>query len=91
MVHEVMTPGVLCCAESDEVEEATLIMQKNQVRRILVLNEADELVGITSMGELAMITEIVCWQAKRYSVGMISIGTLTSCLQSVDSILKNFP
>jgi len=66
-------------------------MQKNQVRRILVLNEADELVGITSIGELAMIMEIVCWQAKRYSVGMISIGTLTSCLQSVDSILKNFP
>ena len=91
MVHEVMTPGVLCCSESDEVEEATLIMQKNQVRRILVLNEADELVGITSIGELAMIMEIVCWQAKRYSVGMISIGTLTSCLQSVDSILKNFP
>jgi len=56
MVHEVMTPGVLCCSESDEVEEATLIMQKNQVRRILVLNEANELVGITSLGELATIT-----------------------------------
>ena len=56
MVHEVMTPGVLCCSESDEVEEAALIMQKNQVRRILVLNEANELVGITSLGELATIT-----------------------------------
>jgi CBS domain-containing protein len=56
MVHEVMTPGVLCCSESDEVEEATLIMQKNQVRRILVLNEANELVGITSLGELATVT-----------------------------------
>ena len=52
MVREVMTPGVLCCSESDEVEEATLIMQKNQVRRILVLNEANELVGITSLGIL---------------------------------------
>ena len=56
MVHEVMTPGVLCCSESDEVEGAALIMQKNQVRRILVLNEANELVGITSLGELATIT-----------------------------------
>ena len=56
MVHEVMTLGVLCCSESDEVQEAALIMQKNQVRRILVLNEANELVGITSLGELATIT-----------------------------------
>jgi hypothetical protein len=31
-------------------------MQENQVRRILVLNEANELVGITSLGELATVT-----------------------------------
>ena len=31
-------------------------MQENQVRRILVLNEAKELVGITSLGELATAT-----------------------------------
>jgi CBS domain-containing protein len=56
MVHEVMTQEVLCCSENDEVEEAARIMQENQVRRILVLNEANELVGITSLGELATIT-----------------------------------
>ena len=31
-------------------------MQDNQVRRILVLNAANELVGITSLGELATVT-----------------------------------
>jgi hypothetical protein len=31
-------------------------MQENQVRRIMVLNEANELVGITSLGELATAT-----------------------------------
>ena len=56
MVNEVMTPEVLCCFENEEVEEAARIMKENQVRRILVLNEAKELVGITSLGELATAT-----------------------------------
>jgi len=55
-VREVMSPEVLCCFENEEVEEAARIMQENQVRRILVLNEAKELVGITSLGELATAT-----------------------------------
>ena len=55
-VSEVMTPEVLWCFEEEEVEEAARIMQENQVRRILVLNEAKELVGITSLGELATAT-----------------------------------
>ena len=55
-VRDVMTPEVLWCFEDDEVEEAARIMQENQVRRILVLNEANELVGITSLGEIATIT-----------------------------------
>ena len=32
------------------------LCKKNQVRRIMVLNEANELVGITSLGELATVT-----------------------------------
>jgi CBS domain-containing protein len=55
-VREVMSPEVLWCFENEEVEEAARIMQKNQVRRILVLNEDKELVGITSLGELATVT-----------------------------------
>ncbi len=55
-VGEVMTPEVLWCFEDDDVEEAARIMQENQVRRIMVLNEGHELVGITSLGELATVT-----------------------------------
>lgn len=56
MVHEVMTKEVLCCSENDEVEDAARVMQANQVRRIMVLNEDNDLVGITSLGEIATIT-----------------------------------
>ena len=56
MVHEVMTREVLCCSENDEVEDAARVMQENQVRRIMVLNEDNDLVGITSLGEIATIT-----------------------------------
>jgi CBS domain-containing protein len=55
-VSEVMTSEALWCYEDEDVEEAARIMQEHQVRRILVLNEAKELVGITSLGELATVT-----------------------------------
>ena len=56
MVYEVMTPEVLCCLETDDVKEAALIMEENQLRRILVLNESKHLVGIISLGELVTAT-----------------------------------
>jgi CBS domain-containing protein len=55
-VADVMTPDVLYCFEDQEVEEAAGIMQENQVRRLCVLNEDHELVGIVSLGELATVT-----------------------------------
>jgi len=55
-VREIMTPEALWCLEDEDVEEAARIMKENQVRRIMVLNEAHELVGITSLGELATVT-----------------------------------
>ena len=56
MVREIMTSEVLSCFEDDEVDEAAHIIQENQVRRIMVLNQANELVGIMSLGELATVT-----------------------------------
>ena len=55
-VRDVMTPDVLYCFENQDVEEAAHIMQENQIRRLFVLNEDEELVGITSLGEFATIT-----------------------------------
>ncbi|MGZ9143330.1 MAG: CBS domain-containing protein, partial [Candidatus Binatia bacterium] len=55
-VSEVMTPDVVCCYEHQTVEEAAALMQQHQIRRLFVLNENDELIGITSLGELATAT-----------------------------------
>jgi CBS domain-containing protein len=55
-VRDVMTADVLYCFENQDVEEAARMMQENQIRRLFVLNEDEELVGITSLGELATIT-----------------------------------
>ena len=55
-VSEVMTPDVVCCYEHQTAEEAAALMQQHQIRRLFVLNENDELIGITSLGELATAT-----------------------------------
>ena len=55
-VRDVMSPDVFFCFEDQEVEEAAAIMRENQIRRLFVLNEDEELVGITSLGELATVT-----------------------------------
>lgn len=55
-VRDVMTPDVVYCFETDDVEEAARKMQENQIRRLFVVNEDEELVGITSLGELATVT-----------------------------------
>ena len=55
-VRDVMTPDVVYCFEADTVDDAARTMQEHQIRRLFVLNEEEELVGITSLGELATVT-----------------------------------
>ena len=52
-VRDVMTREVIRCFEDEEVEEAERLMQSRQVRRILVVNRDERLVGIVSLGDLA--------------------------------------
>ncbi|HEV8342708.1 MAG TPA: CBS domain-containing protein [Candidatus Binatia bacterium] len=56
-VKEAMTPEVLYCFEDQKVEEAATVMQQNQIRRLLVLNRSKQLVGIVSLGDLAISTD----------------------------------
>src|SRR5678815_810406 len=51
-----MTPDVVYCTEDDTTEEAARLMQEHQIRRLLVLNQDRELVGIVSLGELSTAT-----------------------------------
>jgi len=55
-VREAMTPGVIYCFEDDDVDEASRIMKGKQIRRLVVLNRDKRLVGIVSLGDLAVKT-----------------------------------
>jgi CBS domain-containing protein len=54
LVGDIMTPGVISCFEDELVIDAALLMQENQVRRLVVLNRDMRLVGIVSLGDLAV-------------------------------------
>ena len=51
--YDAMTPEVFFCYEDQSVEEASELMDINQVRRLVVLNQDKRLVGIVSVGDLA--------------------------------------
>lgn len=53
-VREVMTPKVYYCFEDSELAEAAAIMEREQVRRLPVLNSEKRLIGIVSIGDLAV-------------------------------------
>jgi len=55
-VKDVMTPDVVYCYEDQDVKEAARQMKDNQVRRLIVLNRDKRLVGIVSLGDLAVET-----------------------------------
>jgi CBS domain-containing protein len=53
-VSEVMTDKVVYCFDDQDVREAAELMREEQVRRLPVLNRAKRLVGIVSLGDLAV-------------------------------------
>jgi len=55
-VRDVMTSTILYCFEDQDVQEAARFMQEHQVRRLVVLNRDKRLVGIVSLGDLAVET-----------------------------------
>jgi len=53
-VRDVMTPDVVYCFEDQEISDASRLMEDHQIRRLVVLNRAKRLVGIVSLGDLAV-------------------------------------
>jgi len=53
-VRDVLTPEVVYCFEDQDVREAASLMKEKQIRRLLVLNRDKRLVGIMSLGDLAV-------------------------------------
>ena len=53
-VREVMTEDVKYCFDDQEIEEVTRNMANLQVRRLPVLNRGKRLVGLLSLGDIAI-------------------------------------
>jgi len=53
-VRAVMTGEVIYCYEDQDIRDAAHLMRDRQVRRLVVLNRDKHLVGIVSLGDLAV-------------------------------------
>jgi CBS domain-containing protein len=55
-VQDVMTPDIIYVTEDQDVTEAARLMREHQIRRLVVLDNDKRLVGIVSLGDLAVDT-----------------------------------
>lgn len=52
-VSEVMSPGIICCSEDQDVDEVARLMEINQLHRIVLIDREGHPTGILSLGDLA--------------------------------------
>jgi CBS domain-containing protein len=53
-VRDIMTPQVTFCFDDQNVVDAAHLMEEKQIRRLIVLDRLQHLVGIVSLGDLAV-------------------------------------
>ena len=53
-VREAMTPDLAYCFEDQSVEDGVQMMERYQIRRLPILNRTQRLVGMVSLGDLAV-------------------------------------
>src|SRR2546421_8964618 len=51
-VEECMTTKVVTCTSNDSVDRVTELMRENQIRRVPVVNEQHELLGIVALADV---------------------------------------
>ena len=51
--RDVMTAGIHCCSEDDDLAEAVRHMESLKVRRLPVINKSKRLVGMLSLGDVS--------------------------------------
>jgi CBS domain-containing protein len=56
LVEEVMTPGIICCDAGDDLHAVARMMEQNQVRRVIVIDGENTVVGVISLGDMATRT-----------------------------------
>jgi CBS domain-containing protein len=55
-VAEIMTPQIVYCYDDQDATDAAKLMETRQIRRLVVLDRSKRLVGIVSLGDLAVKT-----------------------------------
>jgi CBS domain-containing protein len=55
--RDVMSKGIFCCTETEEVADAARTMEQNKVRRLPVINTEEELVGFLSIGDISRTSD----------------------------------
>jgi CBS domain-containing protein len=53
--RDVMTPGIHCCREEDDLAEAVRHMEQLQIRRLPVINKNKRMVGILALGDISQV------------------------------------
>jgi CBS domain-containing protein len=51
--REVMTPGIHCCRDDDDLAKAVRHMEALQIRRLPVINKSKRMIGILSLGDIS--------------------------------------
>ena len=51
--RDVMTPGIHCCSDDDDLAKAVRHMEQLKVRRLPVINKSKRMVGILSLGDVS--------------------------------------
>jgi CBS domain-containing protein len=57
LVRDLMTSGLICARTDDDIDDVATKMSEAQVRRLPVIDESENLVGIVSLGDLSRETE----------------------------------
>jgi CBS domain-containing protein len=51
--RDVMTPGIHCCSDDDDLAKAVHHMEELQVRRLPVIDKSKRMVGMLSLGDIS--------------------------------------
>ena len=54
---DIMSETIVYCFEDDDLREAADVMKREQIRRLVVLNDSKRLVGVITLGDIARADE----------------------------------
>lgn len=73
-IKQFMTAKVISCAEDSDMEDVLTLMRENQVRRVLVVDRKNEILGVVSLSDL-MLRGAVPKGETRQTLKSISLPT----------------